>query len=126
MYERIGVKLPKLESSGRPVDIDPFTVFGLFNKGVSDTTRLKIIAGFKDEFSVAAAKPADFDGIPVLNKLSATFYWFEGMRRDHDIDTLWDVFARALALPSKTESKSAKRLRGYSMRPFLITASNGT
>lgn len=98
VYERIGVKLPKLESSGRPVDIDPFTVFGLFNKGVSDATRLKIIAGFKDEFGVVAPKPEDFDGIPVLNNLSATFYWFEGMRGDHDIDTLWDVLACALAL----------------------------
>lgn len=39
VYDRIGMKLPKLERSGVPTDIDPFTVFGLFNKGIKDNER---------------------------------------------------------------------------------------
>ena len=32
VYEKIGFRLPKLERDNNIVDIDPFTVFGLFNK----------------------------------------------------------------------------------------------
>ena len=35
MYESIDTKLPKLDDGGVPNDIDPFTIFGLFNKGIS-------------------------------------------------------------------------------------------
>ena len=98
VYDHIGVKLPKLDRDGAPVDIDPFTVFGLFNKGITDATRLKIISGIKDEFAVEAPVPQDFGGIPVLNNLSATFYWFLGDREDRDIDVLWEVFTSALDL----------------------------
>lgn len=96
VYDHIGLKLPKLERDGVPVDIGPFTVFGLFNKGITDATRLKIISGFKEELGIEAPVPQDFGGIPVLNNLSATFYWFLDDREDGDIDTLWDVFVAAL------------------------------
>ena len=33
IYDNIGMKLPKLESDNNPRDIDPFTIYGLFNKG---------------------------------------------------------------------------------------------
>ena len=31
VYDSIRMKLPKLEANGIPEDIDPFTIFGLFN-----------------------------------------------------------------------------------------------
>ena len=43
LYEGVDMKLPKLDSSSTPADIDPYTVFGLFNKGISDTNRKKIV-----------------------------------------------------------------------------------
>ena len=39
VFEEIGIPMPKLENQGIPNDIDPFTVFGLANKGISDTNR---------------------------------------------------------------------------------------
>ena len=74
VYEKLGMKLPKLEEDGNPVDIDPFTVYALFNKGISNTNRVAIIRGFAAEFGVEAQIPAAFDGIPVVNNLKATFY----------------------------------------------------
>ena len=35
-YDTIGMKLPRLDSTLTPQDIDPFTVFGIFNKGITD------------------------------------------------------------------------------------------
>ena len=35
VYSNIGMKFPKLDKDYAPKDIDPFTVFGLFNKGIT-------------------------------------------------------------------------------------------
>lgn len=94
VYASIGLAVPKLDSTPLPADIDPYTVFGLFNKGISRGNRQKIVAALAKEFNVAAGLPEDFDGVPVLNNLNATFYAFstDSRRGEHDIDNLWDVF----------------------------------
>ena len=61
VYESIGMSLPKLEADGLQ-DIDPFTVFGLFNKGITDANRQKIIAGIAEVFDIGADQPTDFEG----------------------------------------------------------------
>ena len=77
-YEQTGMNLPKLDSIEVPTDMDPFTVFGLFNKSMKDENRIALCKAMKELFSVSAAAPSDFDGIPVLNPLNATFYRFTG------------------------------------------------
>ena len=111
VYSQIGMKLPKLDSNGDPKDIDPFTVFGLFNKGISDLNRIKILEGIAMIFGVAAEVPHDFSGIPVLNNLMATFYAFEGheVRKDSDIDNLWEVFEAAINLADADTAESKSR-----------------
>ena len=104
VYEITRIKLPTLERNengdNEIVDIDPFTTFGLFNKGITDANRVKICTAIKNLFEVSSPVPTYFDGIPVLNNQMATFYWFGNGRGEHDIDNLWDVFAYALALSS--------------------------
>ena len=119
VYDRIGVKLPKLELDNNIVDIDPFTVFGLFNKGISNATRLKLITEFKDEFGIETPIPSDFDGVPVLNNLRATFYHFVDSRGDSDIATLWEVFLAALDLAA--HEGEAERSRFVSSFDRAIT-----
>ena len=41
------MKLPTLDSYPVPHDIDPFTIFGLFNKGITDANRISILNGIK-------------------------------------------------------------------------------
>ena len=107
VYEVTGIKLPTLERNengdNEIVDIDPFTTFGLFNKGITNANRVIIITAIKDLFEVSSPVPTYFDGIPVLNNQMATFYWFGNGRGEHDIDNLWDVFDYAIAL-SKSDS----------------------
>jgi len=97
-YQRIGIKLPTLEHGKLPEDIDPFTVFGLFNKGITEDNRKLIIRVLAEELGVRADQPQEFAGIPVLNNLAATFYRFGEERGEHDIDHLWELFEAALAL----------------------------
>ena len=40
IYEITGFKMPILEKDNQIVDIDPFTVFGLFNKKLTDANRI--------------------------------------------------------------------------------------
>ena len=109
VYEVTGIKLPRLERNengdNEIVDIDPFTTFGLFNKGITDANRVKICTAIKDLFEVSSPVPTYFDGIPVLNNQMATFYWFGNGRGEHDIDNLWDVFDYALALSNADTSE---------------------
>lgn len=109
VYKNIDMKLPRLGINNVPSDIDPFTVFGLFNKGISDNNRKKIIQGFILEFRIGAEVPNDFWGIPVLNNMMANFYAYEDKRKEHDIDNLWTVFMAALAFAEKDTAESRKR-----------------
>ena len=108
-YSRTGMQLPKLEADELN-DIDPFTVFGLFNKGITDANRRKIIAVIAEVFDIGADQPTDFEGIPVLNNLNATFYAFanDERRSEHDIDNLWSVFEAELALDADDSEENRK------------------
>lgn len=97
VYNKLDISMPTLEKEGTSlVDIDPFTVFGLFNKGIKDTNRIAIIKEFADKFAVSSPAPADFNGIPVMNPLQAAFYGFGDDRNEEDIDNLWGLFIAAL------------------------------
>lgn len=87
-YKAIDMKVPKLESGDEIIDIDPFTVFGLFNKGITNDNRIAIIKSIAKEFAIEAKTPDVFDGIPLLNNLKATFYGFKEDRKENDIDNL--------------------------------------
>lgn len=98
VYNKAGVSVPKLESGDEIIDIDPFTVFGTFNKGITNANRIAILNGIASVFGISATVPSNFDGIPVLNNLKATFYGFKDDRKADDIDNLWSLFELALAL----------------------------
>ncbi len=116
IYSEIGINLPKLEKDGEVFDIDPFTTFGLFNKGITNENRIKIIKAFADKFGMAAPVPTEFYGIPVLNNQKATFYYFVGGRGDNDIDNLWKVFLSAIEYADHgTESSQDELIKYYDL-----------
>ena len=97
IYSETGISMPTLERDNQLVDMDPFTVFGLFNKSsMRGENRIKIITALKKIFEVAAAVPNVFDSIPVLNNQNAVFYYFIDKRGASDIDDLWSLFGSAL------------------------------
>ena len=118
VYEQIGINLPKLEKDGEVFDIDPFTLFGLFNKGITTENRIKIITAFAEKLGVTATVPTEFEGVPVLNNQKATYYYFigKGDRGDDDIDNLWKVFTSAVEYADKnTDSSKAEFIKYYDL-----------
>lgn len=77
-------------------DIDPFTVLGTFNRGISNPTRRAIAQELAKFLQVEVGVPESFEGIPVLNNFKAQYFVYEADRRPDDIDALWDVFAAAI------------------------------
>ena len=53
VYQEIEMKFPKMESDGTILDIDPFTIFGLFNKGITNDNRKLILGGIAKEFEIS-------------------------------------------------------------------------
>jgi len=87
------------DASGRTFlmeEIDPFTFFGAFNRGLTIASRIAILRELSVFFKCAAPLPTDFDGIPVLNNQSSWFIGYKAKRGAEDVATLWGVFCGAL------------------------------
>lgn len=77
-------------------DIDPFTTFGIFNRGVKKENRIRSAELFKDLLNMSANVPEDFVGIPILNNQKSHFFGFRRDREDDDIDNLWSLFVKVV------------------------------
>lgn len=118
LFHDIGLKSPFVEKDDPMTDVDPFSVFGCFNKGISNANRVKILHGFKKAFSLQAAVPTNFDGIPVLNNLMAFFFAFkdDSRRGPEDIDNLWDLFSIAIRYADEpTEERKKQFIKKYDL-----------
>ena len=110
IFKRTGIHMPTLEKDNKLVDIDPFTVFGLFNKASKEANRSRILQAISDLFSVKSPIPTSYDSIPTLNPLNAAFYRFIGDRGDKDIDDLWNLFATAMAYAANPDDEHKRPL----------------
>lgn len=114
IYELTGIDIPTLERNKQIVDIDPFTIFGLFNKSsMTVDNRIKIISTVASLFDIKAPIPTSFDGIPLLNNQNATYYYFIDERDEDDIDTLWGLYESALMYVNDSSSKNTSMLSQY-------------
>ena len=75
-------------------DIDPFTFFGIFNRGNSFEKRKKIAAFFKERLGVKAEVPESFEGIPIVFAVKSCFCPPKYI--DTNIQPLWDLFEAVL------------------------------
>ena len=68
--------------------VDPFSVFGLFNRGIKPDRRAKSLRLLKEHLNIEKPVPQDFNGIPRLNNVNSFFFGFRGSRREEDIENL--------------------------------------
>lgn len=70
--------------------VDPITIFGVINRGLTEPNRIALCKGFKTVFAMSAPIPTDFNGIPVMQNQQS---WL--LANDYD---LWDIFEAAMDL----------------------------
>lgn len=75
----------------RNYEIDPFTIFGIINRSLTDQNRTSLAGRLAEVFSVQAPLPIRFEGIPILNFMNAIY---------NGIDEIWTLFAEALKVAS--------------------------
>ena len=103
----LGVKEP-LE------DICPFTVFAIFNRGITDSNRKSIAQALANFLGVKTPVPDTFEGIPVVNNQRTWFFAYKYRRQETDIDVLWELFALAIHYSDEEETVTLEQLsRAY-------------
>lgn len=103
----------------RVPDIDPFTVFAIFNRGLTNDKRSDICTKFKSFLNISCPIPQDYSGIPIMNAQRSNFMAFEDKRKDGDIERLWAVFEDAVLDKSVRDSYDA--LRNQYLIKFNLT-----
>ena len=91
-------------------DICPFTVLGLFNRGITDSNRKLIAKELADFLGVSVAVPDSFEGIPVLNNQRSWFFSFDKDRGEGDIDSLWALFSKAISYADENNDELKEEL----------------
>ena len=105
VFSEVGMKFPYVEDDVPVEDIDPFTVMGSFNRGITNENRIAILKELKNRLALKEAVPEEFDGIPVLNNLKAWFFAWKKDRAAYDIQNLWDMFEIALSYADDANSE---------------------
>lgn len=99
-HELVGKSLPKIESDNNNIpDIDPFTIYALFNRGKQSTnSRSQICEGYKRTFGIKSDVPTDFSGIPVYAYNQYCFYRYinDPKRVKNCFELLWALFESAI------------------------------
>jgi len=108
-YDVLNMRYPFIDNEEPIDDICPFTVFGCFNKGITDDNRITIMSAIGRKIGVSADIPKEFNGIPILNNLRAWFFAYKADRKPDDISNLWNLFEAALEFADNpsTNSKSS-------------------
>ncbi|MFH1726865.1 MAG: AAA family ATPase [Pseudomonadota bacterium] len=90
-------------SIGLLKDMCPFTILGIFNRGLTDKNRQLIAKELATFFKLDIPAPETFLGIPVLNNQQSWFFAYENKREKYDIDKLWDFFETAINFSDEQE-----------------------
>ena len=75
-------------------DIDPFSVFAIFNRPLRPENRIAMLQMFKERFALKSDIPTDFNGIPTVNSQRAFFFSWD----DHGerINDLWEMYENVI------------------------------
>ena len=89
--ERSLVDYIHMEDGSKVKDIDPFSVFAIFNRSLKLENRIGFLQKFKERFGLKSAVPTDFDGIPTVNSQRAFFFnWAD--KNAESIRQFWELF----------------------------------
>lgn len=78
-------------------DVDPFTIFGAFNRNLGLENRRAMAADIAGLVGLDMPIPESFDGVPMISQMRSKFFFRseDGGQPEH-IDALWQIFTTAL------------------------------
>ena len=114
-FDRNLKRKKKTENLG---DICPFSVMARFNRvGCGYGKRANFARNLASFLRISESVPEAFDcvGIPILPSTNVLFFDLQNERKSEDINTMWEVFACALALARSDGMEEPRKafLRSY-------------
>ncbi len=83
----------KMKDGAKIKDIDPFSVYGIFNRNTSWEKRTELLQKFKEHFELVSEVPTDFNGIPTLDARRSFFFsWNDDNQKV--IHDQWDLYEK--------------------------------
>lgn len=83
-----------MEDGSKVKDIDPFSVFAIFNRNLKWANRIEFLQKFKDFLHLSVEIPTSFYGIPTVDSRRAFFFdWYDNGKRIYD---LWELFEKVI------------------------------
>ncbi|MGN0844210.1 MAG: AAA family ATPase [Kiritimatiellia bacterium] len=111
----------RMQDGSRFADIDPFSFFGIFNRGISHAKRLSVLKELKIFFKLDAALPSDFDGIPILNNQNSFYMrWESDAITRESCDEIWAFFA-SMMRGNVYAARFSKILNRSGIGPAMLT-----
>lgn len=86
----------KQKDGSRIIDIDPFSVFAIFNRSTSWENRTEMLTHFKNKFGLISAFPTDFNGIPTVDARRSFFFSWKS-DNSKVIHDLWQLFEKVIS-----------------------------
>lgn len=86
----------KQKDGSRIIDIDPFSVFVIFNRSTSWENRTEMLTHFKNKFRLTSTIPSDFNGIPTVDARRSFFFSWKS-DNSKVIHDLWQLFEKVIS-----------------------------
>lgn len=93
-------------TSGPLEDICPFTIIGIFNRGIKPAKKIRIATELAKFLKITEPVPDSFHAIPTLYNKDSWFFRFEKDREPEEIDILWEIFEKAIELSSSKDKEN--------------------
>ena len=77
-------------------NIDPFTIFETFNRGISNQNRINILIEIAKKFDINIKVPEKFSGVPVMLAIKSRFFDTKDAQAKIDIEYLWNIFEASI------------------------------
>lgn len=108
--EQHGLKPLTLAPTGKPKDIDPFTVIAVFSRLMKDENCTSYAQAVGEALGVSVPQKIRYAGVSRIIANNALFYSWDALEHpeDGDIDRLWDIFTLGISLadaPNKTKEE---------------------
>lgn len=100
-------------------EIDPFTFFANFNRGIKTGSRIQIIEFLINRWKLSCSVPSDFSGIPLVSNRQSRFILYKKERGENDVALLWDLFEQAL--DNQIEETTFNTVLGLKLIGYNIT-----
>lgn len=112
VFKKIDMRFPFRIEEERLEDICPFSIFGCFNKHITDEKRIRMLSLLAQELEISEEVPTSFEGVPILDPRNA---WFFGdiKKRTEDIPNLWEMFEVAIAYADNPKENTKKDFITY-------------